>query len=90
MLWRKRSKREDSAPNDGKYMGTANGGCDTAIDFLRSFGRYAFEISGVDVATVSRQCEAWASHLAVGAAARSTERSSACTGSALSRRTRPG
>ena len=82
MLWLKKSKREDTAPSGGFEAGTANGsrdahdtsdlrslesGCDTAIDFLRSFGRYAFEITGVEVAAFSRQCEAWASHLAIGA-----------------------
>jgi diguanylate cyclase len=82
MLWLKKSKREDSAPNGGVEQGTAKGrdeardasdlrslesGCDAAIDFLRSFGRYAFEITGVEVATFSRQCDAWASHLAIGA-----------------------
>lgn len=82
MLWLKKSKREDSAPNGNVGNGTAKvggdardvsdlrsleSGCDTAIDFLRSFGRYAFEIAGVEVATFSRQCEAWASHLAIGA-----------------------
>ena len=81
MLWLKKSKREDSAPSGDMERGSAKGGgdardasdlrslesgCDTAIDFLRSFGRYAFEITGAEVATFSRQCEAWASHLAIG------------------------
>jgi diguanylate cyclase (GGDEF)-like protein len=40
---------------------------DTTVHFLRAFGQHAFEISGVDVATFARQCEAWAKHLAIGA-----------------------
>jgi len=82
MLWLKRSKRSDSTSDGGaggdaapsRFDGHAasdsaslEAGTDTAIDFLRSFGRYAFEISGSDVSTFSRQCDAWASHLAIGA-----------------------
>jgi diguanylate cyclase len=40
---------------------------DSAVAFLRTFGRYAFEITGTDAATFSRHCEAWAEHLSIGA-----------------------
>jgi diguanylate cyclase (GGDEF)-like protein len=77
MLWLKKPKREAAVTEDQggsavAYRGDANGrqlddAVDTAVDFLRSLGRYAFEITGVDVATFGRQCEAWAKHLATGA-----------------------
>ena len=73
MLWLKKRKGEDSALSGDTLSGTTsaaqeprasgNGGsldaaADTAVDFLRSFGRYAFEISGMDATTFGRQCEA--------------------------------
>lgn len=79
MLWLKRSKRESEAvlaPGEpratGRVAAAADGNSldeavDTTVDFLRSLGRHAFEIAGVDVTTFSRQCEAWAKHLAIGA-----------------------
>jgi diguanylate cyclase (GGDEF)-like protein len=78
MLWLKKSKREDSTPDGGTVRSTRDAdassdvrsleaGADTAVAFLRAFGRHAFEVAGADVAAFSRQCEAWASHLAIGA-----------------------
>ena len=78
MLWLKKSKREtDEAgvaqaeprlvlsgerPADGQL----DEAIDTVVDFLRSLGRHAFEITGMDATSFNRQCEAWAKHLAIG------------------------
>jgi len=76
MLWLKKSKRETVVAEDRAESGASYGNTsdhqlddavDTAVDFLRSLGRHAFEITGIDVATFGRQCEAWAKHLATGA-----------------------
>jgi diguanylate cyclase (GGDEF)-like protein len=44
------------------------GALDTAVAFLRAFGRHAFELAGTDTASFRRRCEAWAEHLSIGGA----------------------
>src|SRR4051812_8143605 len=74
MFWRKKS------PNDGQALADGAPGAsdispdpvgeaalDTVVAILRAFGRYAFEITGTDMATFRRLCDAWGQHLAIGA-----------------------
>jgi len=78
MLWLKKSKRDadvgheirpeprPSYAGDGADSGQLDQAIDTVVDFLRSLGRHAFEITGIDATTFNRQCETWAKHLAIG------------------------
>jgi diguanylate cyclase (GGDEF)-like protein len=56
--------RTESGAGMSQY---ADAALDTVVALLRTLGRYAFDIGGVDSLVFRRQSEAWAEHLAVGA-----------------------
>src|SRR4051794_13106672 len=57
-------ERQESVSGMAQY---ADAALDTVVAVLRTLGRYAFDISGVDALVFRRQSEAWAEHLAIGA-----------------------
>jgi diguanylate cyclase len=78
VFWKKKATSEDE-PLTGTRTGLelestrvgltqhADAALDTVVAILRSLGRYAFDLAGVDAMAFRRQSEAWAEHLAVGA-----------------------
>lgn len=78
MFWKKKATHEDE-PLAGTRAGSeldalaagvaphADAALDTIVAILRTLGRYAFDLTGIDALAFRRQSEAWAEHLAVGA-----------------------
>ncbi len=75
MFWKKKAT-DDEGPSPSEEPGASGGltldplteaALDTVVGILRAFGRHAFEVAGVDLATFRQRCEAWAEHLAIGA-----------------------
>lgn len=78
VFWKKKTSAEEvplasagdgpDQPESGSGVtGYADAALDTVVGMLRTLGRYAFDIGGVDSLIFRRQSEAWAEHLAVGA-----------------------
>jgi diguanylate cyclase len=75
MFWKKKptddaepsSSVAESASGEKALDPLAEAALDTVVGMLRAFGRHAFEITGMDLATFRLRCEAWAEHLAIGA-----------------------
>jgi diguanylate cyclase (GGDEF)-like protein len=74
MFWRRKST-DDEEPASREEPGAsgeiardpqAEAALDTVVGILRAFGRHAFEVAGMDLATFRQRCEAWAEHLAIG------------------------
>ena len=75
MFW-KRKSTDDAGPPTTEGSSASKGmrpdplaeaALDTVVGVLRAFGRHAFEIASMDLATFRQRCEAWAEHLAIGA-----------------------
>ena len=74
MFWKRRSiddggsspTADTSASGGMSSDPLAEAALDTVVGMLRAFGRYAFEVAGMDLATFRQRCEAWAEHLAIG------------------------
>ena len=78
VFWKKRAAAEDE-PLAGTRSGSeaessatgvsphADAALDTVVAILRTLGRYAFDMTGVDALAFRRHSEAWAEHLAIGA-----------------------
>jgi diguanylate cyclase (GGDEF)-like protein len=78
VFWKKRAAAEDE-PLAGTSSGSevessatsvsphADAALDTVVAILRTLGRYAFDVVGVDALAFRRHTEAWAEHLAIGA-----------------------
>jgi diguanylate cyclase (GGDEF)-like protein len=75
MFWKKKATDDEgSSPTHepGASGGTrldplTEAALDTVVGILRAFGRHAFEVASMDLATFRQRCEDWAEHLAVGA-----------------------
>lgn len=76
MFWKKRAtpaSHEHLPPAERTGLASigaaahADDALDTVVSIFRSLGRFAFDLSNVEVAVFRRQCDAWAEHLAVGA-----------------------
>lgn len=77
MFWKKKPASE-SDPAAGSTTGLAaaasgsgatpyaDAALDTVVGMLRAFGRYAFDITGIDAVAFRRRCEEWAEHLSIG------------------------
>jgi diguanylate cyclase (GGDEF)-like protein len=78
VFWKKKTLSEDE-PLAGTKSGSeiettavsvashADAALDTVVAVLRTLGRYAFDLTGIDAMAFRRHSEAWAEHLAVGA-----------------------
>src|SRR5436190_20214026 len=78
VFWKKKTTPDDdllegsgegadrNAPTSGVAQ-FADAALDTVVAMLRTLGRYAFDVGGIDTLAFRRQSEAWAEHLAVGA-----------------------
>jgi diguanylate cyclase (GGDEF)-like protein len=78
VFWKKKTTSEDE-PLAGTRTGSeldasavgvaqyADAALDTVVAMLRTLGRYAFDLTGIDAMAFRRQSESWAEHLAVGA-----------------------
>jgi diguanylate cyclase (GGDEF)-like protein len=78
VFWKKKSSAEEGPlagagdvperqESGGGVSGYADAALDTIVAVIRTLGRYAFDVGGVDALVFRRQTEAWAEHLAVGA-----------------------
>jgi diguanylate cyclase (GGDEF)-like protein len=78
VFWKKKSSAEEGPlagagdvperqESGGGVSGYADAALDTVVAIVRTLGRYAFDVSGVDARLFRHQTEAWAEHLAVGA-----------------------
>jgi diguanylate cyclase (GGDEF)-like protein len=75
VFWKRKPAGKQPAPaDDTRTSGrpaaedaVGEAALDTLVAIVRAFGRHAFEIAGIDMATFQRRCDAWAQHLVVGA-----------------------
>ncbi|MEI2742590.1 MAG: diguanylate cyclase [Candidatus Competibacter sp.] len=67
MLWGKKSDKKPPAENRApEHPASGDPALDAAADFLRVFGKHAFDLDQYSAKTINDLCEQWARHLLIG------------------------